>query len=343
MTLTNIQSTAQQMAETASTVSADRHTGYVPKPITGQQYSISSGPYSATIAELGAGLRTLTFEGHDIVVSYDPNKTVPCCNGYVLVPFPNRLEDGEYCFEGTDHALPIDERERQTALHGLGYRYMWELKSLADTSVTLSWRVPAILGYPFDVVVTVTYSLGSEGLSMTCSAENLGSHAAPWAFGIHPWLSNGRAGYGNDEIEADNALCSLRLPGNTHVIASKDRLLPQGEESVEGTPYDLRNTTSLTGKVFDDAWTDLDRAEDGSSTAIFTRSDGIAVHLKGDATVNAWQVCTGTGFPADAHPAGVAVEPMTAYANAFRTGRNLVTIQPGERYSTTISYHIERV
>ncbi len=148
MTLTNIQSTAQQMAETASTVSADRHTDYVPKPITGQQYSISSGPYSATIAELGAGLRTLTFEGHDIVVSYDPNKTVPCCNGYVLVPFPNRLEDGEYCFEGTDHALPIDERERQTALHGLGYRYMWELKSLTDTSVTLSWRVPAILRLP---------------------------------------------------------------------------------------------------------------------------------------------------------------------------------------------------
>ncbi|MFT8593768.1 MAG: aldose 1-epimerase family protein [Bifidobacterium sp.] len=313
------------------------------RPITGQQYSISSGPYSATIAELGAGLRALTFEGHDIVVSYDPNRTIPCCNGYVLVPFPNRLEDGEYSFEGTDHALPIDERDRQTALHGLGYRYMWDLKSLTDTSVTLTWRTPAIIGYPFDVLVTVTYSLDDDGLAMTCTATNLGECDAPWAFGMHPWLSNGRSGYGNDEIEADNALCSLRVPGNAHVIASKDRLLPQGEESVEHTAYDIREATSLRGRSFDDAWTDLDRAEDGSSTAVFTRPDGIAVHLTGDATINAWQVCTGTGFPAESHPAGVAVEPMTAYANAFRTGRDLVSIRARECYETTLRYHAEHV
>ncbi|MFT8703878.1 aldose 1-epimerase family protein [Bifidobacterium aquikefiricola] len=343
MTITNIEKSAPQTLTHVSSTGAGRCAHYTPTPITGQQYSISHGTYKATVSQLGAGLRSLTYEGKNIIVSYDPNATIPCCNGYVLVPFPNRLEDGEYSFEGKSYSIPIDERERQTALHGLGYRYLWHLESLTDASVTLSWRSPAIIGYPFDVVVTVTYSLDDNGLTMLTTAANQGNTAAPWAFGIHPWLSNGKNGYGNDKIEADNARCSLQLPCGQHVIASPDRLLPQGEESVEGTPYDLRERTSLSGKAFDDAWTGVNRAHDGSSTAIFTRPDGLAVHLKGDDTINAWQVCTGTGFPADAHPAGVAVEPMTAYANAFRTGKNLVILKPDTTYSTTISYHVEHV
>lgn len=313
------------------------------KPITGQQYSISCGAYKATVTELGAGLRSLTYEGSDILVSYDPNALVPCCNGYVLVPFPNRLEDGEYSFEGKDYSIPIDERERQTALHGFGYRYMWTLESLTDNSVTLSWRSPALSGYPFDVVVTVSYTLKEDGLQMTCTATNHDRRNAPWAFGVHPWLSNGKAGYGNETIEHDNAQCSLQLRCNRHIVSSPSRLLPQSEEAVDGTAYDLRNVTSLAGKVFDDAWTAVERAEDGSTTAIFTRPDGIQVHLTGDSTINAWQVCTGTGFPDEAHPAGVAVEAMTAYANAFRSGKYLVTIAPNEHYSSTISYHVQRV
>ena len=47
-------------------------------------------------------------------------------------------------------------------------------------------------------------------------------------------------------------------------------------------------------------------------------------------------MCTGTGFPAIKHPAGVAVEPQTAYANAFNTGKDLIVIKPGETSSTAL-------
>ena len=45
-----------------------------------------------------------------------------CCHGQILIPFPNRIEGGEYTFEGKTYSLPIDEHDRNTAIHGYGYR-----------------------------------------------------------------------------------------------------------------------------------------------------------------------------------------------------------------------------
>lgn len=75
-----------------------------------------------------------------------------------------------------------------------------------------------------------------------------------------------------------------------------------GTEPVDGTKYDLRKDTLLTEQPFDDAWTDLEHAEDGTVTAVFTRPDGKKVRVGGDETVTSFQVCTGTGFPAIKHP-----------------------------------------
>ncbi|MEZ5164720.1 MAG: hypothetical protein R2683_03340 [Bifidobacterium adolescentis] len=33
---------------------------------------------------------------------------VTCCHGQLLIPFPNRIENGEYTFEGKTYTLPID-------------------------------------------------------------------------------------------------------------------------------------------------------------------------------------------------------------------------------------------
>lgn len=306
------------------------------KARTGNQYSISFGDYSAVVTQLGATLRELKWKGTDLIASFDANDTVPCCNGYVLVPYPNRLEDGEYTFEGETYQMPIDEPDRMTALHGFGYRYFWTLENLTESSVVLSWRAPAIPSYPFDITVFVHYELSDAGLSQSVTVENNDEKPAPWAFGIHPWLSNGKNSRG-DDIEKDNAACHLELHANKHVTVN-DRLLPTGTEPVEGTKYDLRTNPSIEGKGYDDAWTDVEHVGDGTTTAIFTRPDGVQVRLSGDTTITSWQVCTGTGFPASFRPAGVAVEPMTGYANAFRTGENLVRVEPGESYSSTITY-----
>ena len=82
------------------------------KPRTGNQYVISSGEWSAVVTELGASLRELKWRGEDLIVPFDPNKVIPCCNGWVLAPYPNRVTNGQYSFDGEDYQMPIDEFDR---------------------------------------------------------------------------------------------------------------------------------------------------------------------------------------------------------------------------------------
>ena len=309
-------------------------------PRTGQQYSIAYGDYQAVVTELGATLRKLTYRGKDVTVPLGPNDPVTCCHGQILVPFPNRIKGGEYTFEGTTYTLPIDEHDRNTAIHGYGYRSFWKLVKLTETSVTQSWRVPFLLGYPFDVIVTAKHELSDEGLSITVSATNAGSVNAPWALAIHPWLANGFGGHG-DEIDGHNAQCRLTIPADTHVTIDEN-LIPTGTEPADGTKYDLRKGELLVNQPFDDAWTDVHHDADGKVTATFVRPDGMTIHVGGDETVTSFQVCTGTGFPAFKHPAGTAVEPQTAYANAFNTGNQLIVIKPGETSTTKLFLNAEQ-
>jgi len=47
-------------------------------------------------------------------------------------------------------------------------------------------------------------------------------------------------------------------------------------------------------------------------------------------------VCTGNHIsPESAQRSGVAIEPMSCIADAFRTGDDLVTLQPGEVHTLT--------
>ena len=303
-------------------------------PRTGQQYSIAYGDYKAVVTELGATLRKLTYQGKDVTVPLGPDDPVTCCHGQLLVPFPNRIKGGEYTFEGKTYTLPIDEHDRNTAIHGYGYRSYWKLESLTETSVTQSWRVPFLLGYPFDLIVTATHELGPDGLTVTVEAYNNGGENLPWALAIHPWLSNGEKGYG-DEIDGHNAKCRVTIPADTHVTVDGN-LIPTGTEPVEGTKYDFREPRLLVDQPFDDAWTDVHHDADGRVFATFERPDGLTVHVGGDETITSFQMCTGTGFPAFKHPAGTAIEPQTAYANAFNTGNQLIVVKPGETSVTKL-------
>lgn len=304
----------------------------------GKQFTITHGDYSAVICELGATFRKVQYRGKDIVVPFDENRTLSnTCQGFVLVPFPNRLKGGEYDFEGRHYSLPIDEHDRNTALHGLGYRYFWTLEALSEDSVTLSWRSPNLNGYPFDVTVAVTYTVSDEGLTVTAEARNDGDVNAPWGFGLHPYIANGGDAYG-DAVTADNDRCRLELKARTHLTVDAN-LVPTGEEPVAGQ-YDLNDDPLLAGHDLDDGWTDVVRAADGTTSATLTRIDGLKVAVTGDETINAWQVFTANGMPEDQHPAGVALEPMTCNADAFNTGRHLVTLAPGATTSSTVRIHV---
>ena len=55
-------------------------------------------------------------------------------HGAPLIPWPNRLADGRYSFDGADHQLALTEPERHNAIHGLMRWRPWWQSSTAPTA-----------------------------------------------------------------------------------------------------------------------------------------------------------------------------------------------------------------
>lgn len=292
-------------------------------PLSGTQVHLSRGDQSATLATVGAALRVYAVAGSDVVVPFGEDEVAPAFHGMVLAPWPNRLGDGRYTFGARDLQLAISEPTRNTALHGLSCWDNWAVAAASADAATLILDLPASPGYPFSLRMRVTYALGDDGLAVTTTALNTGATALPYGVGFHPWISPG-AGSLDD--------CTLQLDADSLVMVD-DRLLPTGSANVAGD-LDYREARTLAGSDLDDAFVDPIRDADGRSWARLTRGDGSTVAIWMDGAAKAWQVCTGNHVsPGSAQRAGIAIEPMSCIADAFRTGDMLITLEPGESHT----------
>lgn len=309
-------------------------------PLSGHQYTITLGDQEATITDVGAKVRRYAVGGRDVFTPFDEDEVAPAGHGAVLAPWPNRLRDGRYSVDGVEYQLPISEPSRGTALHGLAMWQRWSLldpvsepaRGIADDdahrsgqAVTLRLRLAPSAGYPFDLLLRATYRLTSAGLRVTVTATNLGQRSAPYGIGFHPWLSPGGASL--DE-------CTIRLDATTRVTVD-DRLLPTGTTPATGS-YDLTEPRTLRGLALDDAYVDVLRDDDGLSWIRLSAPDGRTAAVWMDGTMDTWQICTGDAIdPPAIRRTGVAAEPMSCVADAFRTGDRLVWLAPGEEHTVT--------
>ncbi len=71
------------------------------------------------IVEVGGGLRTYSAGGRELLDGYAADEMCSSGRGEVLAPWPNRIRDGSYEFDGRRHQLPLNEPDRGNAIHGL--------------------------------------------------------------------------------------------------------------------------------------------------------------------------------------------------------------------------------
>ena len=102
------------------------------------EYALREGPYSAVVTERGAALRQLRHGERDLIVPFPAGGPIPDYRGIIAAPWPNRLEDGRYSFEGVEHQLPVNEPERACALHGLAHGEDWTVEEHDRSSVVLT-------------------------------------------------------------------------------------------------------------------------------------------------------------------------------------------------------------
>ncbi|MEK8228107.1 hypothetical protein NKG05_21545 [Oerskovia sp. M15] len=79
------------------------------KPPSGAQISIEHGDHSVVVTEVGAAVRVYSVAGRDVFTPFSESELAPASHGAVLLPWPNRLRDGQYTFDGVEHQLPITE------------------------------------------------------------------------------------------------------------------------------------------------------------------------------------------------------------------------------------------
>lgn len=294
---------------------------------TGEQHEIGGSGYRAVVTECGGGLRLLEHEGQQLIDGYAEDEAASSGRGQLLLPWPNRIKDATYSFDGRDLRLPITERALHNASHGLTRWASWALEEKTAQSVSLLCRLMAQPGYPWTVDLHVLYDLSADGLTVTVTATNLADSPAPYAQGAHPYLT-----VGDDGVDG----WELTLPAATRLTAN-ERKIPVGNEDVSDTGHDFRIARPVRDLALDDAFTDLTRGPDGrAEVEVRNPANGSAVALWMDRAHGWVQVYTGDDLGPRARRS-IAVEPMTAPANAFRTGDGLVVLGAAGSSDDTVS------
>jgi aldose 1-epimerase len=298
---------------------------------SGEQFEISGGGYRAVVTESGAALRLLEHEGRPLVDGFPAEEMSAASRGQLLMPWPNRIRDGAYAFGGRDLQLPLTEPSRHNASHGLARWAAWSPDERTADSLSLRYRLMAQSGYPWTLDLLVRYAVSAEGLTVTQSATNRATEPAPYAQGAHPYLTVGAGPCDGWE---------LTLPAATRTIADPERKLPVGREPVDGTDFDFRAPRQIGATVVDHAFTDLVRDDsDRATVELRDPASGAAVALWVDEAHPWLMVYTGDDNAPGTRRRSVAVEPMTAQADAFRSGEDLITLSPGETCSASWGIH----
>lgn len=312
-------------------------------PLSGAQHVIRAADYEAVVASVGASLRSLTFEGRDLVVPFDADEVRPAYRGATLAPWPNRVVDGRYRFGEVDYELALTEPTRAHALHGLAAWLGYRAVEKSTDSVTLEAVIEAQTGYPWRVVVRTRYAADAQGLTQTVTATNDSATPAPWGTGPHPYLVAGSSPF--DEW-------TLELPAAEVLHVTPDRLIPTDLRPVDADDaerFDYRSPRVLGAAEIDHAYTALARDSAGEATVRVTDASGSGVAMVWDASCPWVQIHTADlpGGPSQpGHRAGLAVEPMTCAPDAFNAARygfdtGLIALAPAA--SATAQWRIAAV
>jgi aldose 1-epimerase len=289
------------------------------------QIEIASGAQRVGVIALGGGLRSYEVAGRPLLDGFPAGERPTSGRGQVLAPWPNRIEDGSYEFDGKRMQLPLTEPEHGNAIHGLVRNSNWNIVDLEAHRVLLDYALEPQPGYPFTLGLSIEYSLSDSGLTVQTTAWNLGLEVCPYGSGQHPYLTLGTPTV--DQLR-------LEVPADV-VLLSNERGIPVDSESVAGTGYDFRAGRAIGGTVLDNGFAGLAHDEDGRARILLDDPDsGAGATLWVDEAYPFVMIFTGDPLP-DVARRSLAVEPMTCPPNAFRTGDSLILLKPGETTAST--------
>jgi aldose 1-epimerase len=287
---------------------------------TGTQYRLRRAGAEVTVTSLAGALRRYEVDGTALVETYGEDELPPSACGIQLSPWPNRVRDGRWVLDGVAQQLDLTEPSRSNASHGLLRNTAFHAVQFSDHRVVLRGEIHPQHGYPFRLTHQVAYALDDAGaLTVHQQLTNHSRRPAPAALGAHPFLRIG-------QVPSEDL--TLTLSAGTRLVAD-ERLIPTGSVAVDGSAEDFRPGRRVGAELLDAAFTDLVPAGDGRHHHVLTAPDGRSVELWTEPAYGYVHVFFTDRFPGR-HRA-VAVEPMTAPADALNSGEGLAWIGAGDQ------------
>ena len=242
----------------------------------------------------------------------------------LLHPWANRLGGLSYRVAGTEVTLDpssplVHLEEHGLPIHGVPWsRIAWELVAVEPTRLVakLPWEREELLAiFPFPHRVELIATLEPSGLTMEITLRAGPDRPVPVSFGFHPYL-------GLPDLRRDR--WHLALPAMRRLTLD-ERGIPTGAES----PFEGFDGV-LGQAAFDDGF-----ALPGEGLSMSLAGAGVRITVELVAGYRYAQVFA----PADKDY--VALEPMTAPANALGSGRGLQLVEPGHTFRATFRIRVD--
>jgi galactose mutarotase-like enzyme len=234
----------------------------------------------------------------------------------LLHPWANRLGALEY-ERGGHHVrldperMPLRLEEHGLPNHGIrGSALPWRVVESAEASLQarLAFDSDELLAvFPFPHALNVRIDLDPGGLRIETTLRATGEAAVPVAFGYHPYLTL---------PGAPRAEWRVELPVRRRLVVDASQV-PTGERE-PAEPY----AGPLGERAFDDGY---DQVPFGASFVLEGGGRRLALGFAGGYEV--------AQVYAPSREDYVCFEPMTAPADALRTGDGLREVQPGEAFT----------
>ncbi len=280
----------------------------------------------------------------------------------ILFPFPNRVRDGVYTFEGTSYrmerllATGWDKGAGQ-AIHGLVADKAWTMTSahadengaVVKSHLQLDANPEIFEQYPFPCRITVTYRLYEGVLEMRTDVENMGEKTLPMGYGIHPWFPTTlrpgvRMPAALQQItQEERSAAEVHVP--TAAVWELEHLMPTGRVapvSEDPEMFDLRTFRALNHRYYDHVFTQVAYRADGwSEGGLRDPATGLEMYLAADDKFREWVLYAPEKLPV------IALEPYTCTTDAVNLetqgiDAGLIALPAGETWTGHIHFGLRR-
>ena len=291
---------------------------------TGEQIEIGFADQHAVITQVGATLRSYQSAGAPVVEGFAPHEMPDACRNQICYPWVNRVGSGVWDFSHRVAHVGADNVVSKTLNHGLIRWRPFSVDAVEPSRCVLSYVLFPVPDYPFATRFEVRYELDVRGLGVTSIVTNLDDVDVPFSLGFHPYFAT-------TGPSIDGA--GLHLPARSYLEVD-ERMLPTGVvRPVAGTPFDFRVPRAIDGEVLDVTYTDLERDEDGLFTVTLVGIDGSVTRVSQDGAFAYFQAFSADTLAAARRRTSLALEPMTAPAEALRSRQGLISLAPSQSWS----------